>query len=79
MLLVDFPAGGHLSIEFVPDALDADEPRLGTWLELRAADPAGVMRRAIAAGVRQVHHPAHPYYLMAPGGQVFAIAAMDER
>jgi hypothetical protein len=35
MLVVDFPGGGHLSIEFVPEAPDADRPRLGAWLELR--------------------------------------------
>src|ERR1051326_1491888 len=29
MLVVDFPGGGHLSIEFVEDAPDDDRPRLG--------------------------------------------------
>jgi hypothetical protein len=75
MLLVDFPRGGHLSVEFRPDAPDEDgEPRLGAWLELRADDPAQTMSRAVDAGLPQVSHPGHPYYFMAPGGQVFTIA-----
>ena len=77
MLLVDFPGGGHLSIEFTDDAPDDDRPRLGAWLELRADDPAAVMRVALEAGLTEVKHPGHPYYVMAPGGQVFTIAPLD--
>jgi len=76
MLVVDFPGGGHLSIEFIEDAPDADRPRLGAWLELRAADPAATMRAALEAGLTEVQHPGHPYYVMAPGGQVFTIAPL---
>src|SRR5437773_12187110 len=39
MLIVHFPQGGSLSIEFTPDASDSEEPRLATWLELRALEP----------------------------------------
>ena len=74
MLLVRFPGGGHLSIEFIEDAPDDDTPRLGAWLELRAEDPEALMQAAVDAGLTQVEHPGHPYYLMAPGGQVFTIA-----
>jgi len=74
MLLVSFPGGGHLSVEFTDEAPDDDQPRLGAWLELRADDPAAVLRAALEAGLRQVQHPGHPYYFMAPGGQVFTIA-----
>jgi hypothetical protein len=74
MLLVRFPGGGLLSIEFIDDAPDDDEPRLGAWLELRADDPASLYQAAIDAGLLPVRHPAHPYYVMVPGGQVFAIA-----
>lgn len=74
MLLVKFPGGGHLSIEFTDDAPDDDQPRLGAWLELRADDPAAVLRTALDAGLHQVEHQGHPYYFMAPGGQVFTIA-----
>lgn len=74
MLLVSFPGGGHLSIEFTDDAPDDDKPRLGAWLELRASDPAAVLRAALDAGLTQVTHPGHPYYFMVPGGQVFTIA-----
>ncbi len=73
MLLVRFPGGGHLSIEFTGDAPDDDRPRLGAWLELRADDPAAVMQAALDAGLPRVEHPGHPYYFMAPGGQVFTI------
>jgi hypothetical protein len=47
---------------------------LGAWLELRAEDPAALLRAALDAGLPQVEHPGHPYYFMAPGGQVFTIA-----
>jgi len=74
MLLVRFPGGGNLSIEFTEDAPDDDQPRLGAWLELRADDPAAVLRTAVDAGLTRIEHPGHPYYFMAPGGQVFTIA-----
>jgi hypothetical protein len=74
MLIVSFPGGGHLSIEFTEDAPDDEQPRLGAWLELRADDPAAVLQAALGAGLTQVQHPGHPYYFMIPGGQVFTIA-----
>ena len=77
MLLVGFPDGGHLSIEFVPDAPDDEDGRLGAWLELRTSDPATMMRSAFDAGLKEVKHPGHPYYFMAPGGQVFTIAPLS--
>jgi hypothetical protein len=77
MLLVSFGDGGHLSIEFIEDAPDSNQPRLGAWLELRDEDPAGLMRRALEAGLVEVKHPGHPYYVMVPGGQVFTIAPLD--
>lgn len=73
MLIVRFPGGGSLSIEFVGHAADSEQPRLATWLELRTADPGGLMRAVLGAGLREVKHPGHPYYFMAPGGQVFTI------
>ena len=36
MLLISFPGGGHLSVEFTDAAPDDEQPRLGAWLELRA-------------------------------------------
>ena len=74
MLVVSFPGGGHLSIEFTDDAPDDEQPRLGAWLELRADDPAAVLQVALRAGLTEVKHPGHPYYFMIPGGQVFTIA-----
>ena len=75
MLVAKFPDGGALSIEFVDDAPDDDNQlRLGAWLELRADDPAAVMRAVMEAGFPEVKHPGHPYYFMAPGGQVFTVA-----
>ena len=35
------------------------------------------MRRALEAGLTEVKHPGQPYYVMAPGGQVFTIAPMS--
>jgi hypothetical protein len=74
MLLVRFPDGGYLSIEFIEQAPDADAPRLGAWLELRADNPEALLRAALEAGLTQVQHPGHPSSFMAPGGQVFTIA-----
>lgn len=74
MLVVRFPGGGALSIEFIDGADDSDEPRRAAWLELRADDPAALMRKVLGAGVPEVKHPGHPHYFMAPGGQVFTIA-----
>jgi hypothetical protein len=74
MLVVRFPGGGALSIEFIDIADDDDEPRRAAWLELLTADPAALMRRVLDAGVREVKHPGHSYYFLAPGGQVFTIA-----
>lgn len=74
MLVISFPGGGHLSIEFTDEAPDDEQPRLGAWLELRADDPAAVLQAALQAGLTEVKHPGHPYYFMIPGGQVFTIA-----
>jgi len=74
MLVVRFPGGGALSIEFIDAADDSDEPRRAAWLELRAAQPAELMHKLLRAGFREVKHPGHPHYFMAPGGQVFTIA-----
>ena len=74
MLVISFPGGGHLSIEFTDDAPDDEKPRLGAWLEVRADDPPAVLQAALDAGLLQVRHPGHPYYFMIPGGQVFTIA-----
>lgn len=63
-----------MSTEFTGDAPGDDQPRLGAWLELRAADPAAVIRSVLDAGFTQVMHPGHLYYFMVPGGQVFTIA-----
>jgi len=76
MLVVRFPDGGHLSIEFIENAPDDEEPRLGAWLELRAQDPASLFQSAVDAGLTPVRHPGHPYYVMIPGGQVFTIAPL---
>src|ERR1700751_1109253 len=74
MLVVSFPGGGHLSIEFTDEAPDDQQPRLDAWLELRPAAPAAVPQAALEAGLTEVKHPGHPYYFMIPGGQVFTIA-----
>jgi hypothetical protein len=31
------------------------------------------MRTVLEAGLKEVKHPGHPYYFMAPAGQVFTI------
>jgi len=78
MLLVRFPRGGSLSIEFADDAPDDDRPRLGTWLELQTDDPAGLVQKARDFGLPDVHHAGHLHYLAIPGGQVFAVALRAE-
>jgi hypothetical protein len=64
MLVVNFPGGGHLSIEFIEDAPDDTHPRMGAWLELRADDPAEAMRSALEAGLTELKHPGHRYNVM---------------
>lgn len=73
MLIVRFPAGGSLSIEFTSEAEDSDAPRFGTWLELRASDPTAVIEAVRRAGIAEVKHAGHPFYFLAPGGQVFTV------
>jgi len=71
----DHPSpAGPVSIEFVEEAPDDDTPRLGAWLELRAQDPKA-LQATLDAGLARVEHPGHPSTFMAPGGQVFTIAA----
>jgi hypothetical protein len=77
MLLIRFPKGGALSIEITPDADDSDEPRRAAWLELRSPDPPAVIDALRAAGIPEVKHPGHPFYFMAPGGQVFTVVQAD--
>jgi hypothetical protein len=60
ILVVTFPGGGHLSIEFTDDAPDDDHPRLGAWLELRADDPAVLLTTVLDAGLTELKHPATP-------------------
>ncbi|MGH3222602.1 MAG: hypothetical protein ACRDPY_28550 [Streptosporangiaceae bacterium] len=79
MLVVSFPGGGHLSIEFAADAPDDEQPRLGAWLELRADDPAAVRQAALDAGLTQVRHLGPPYYFMIPSGQVSRSPQRAER
>ena len=43
MLVVRLPEGGTISIEFIDNAADDDQPRFATWLELRTAEPAALM------------------------------------
>ena len=78
MLIARFSAGGSLSIEFVDAAPDSEEPRLGAWLELRTEDPEAAMRRVLDAGFREVKHPGHPHYFIAPGGQVFTVVPFPD-
>jgi hypothetical protein len=75
MLLVRFPDGGNLSIEFVEEAPDDDTPRLGAWAGAADRAPEALLQAALDAGLTRVWHPGHPYYFMAPGGQVFTITA----
>ena len=35
VLVVSFPGGGYLSIEFTDEAPDDEQPRLGAWLAAR--------------------------------------------
>jgi hypothetical protein len=37
-------------------------------------EAGGGMQAVLDAGLPEVRHPGHPYYFLAPGGQVFTIA-----
>jgi hypothetical protein len=56
------------------DARDNDQPRLGAWPELSAADPAAAMRAAFNARLTEVQRQATCITSWHPEGQVFTIA-----
>jgi hypothetical protein len=74
MLVARFPGSGNFEHRVHSRDPDDERPQLGAWLELRAEDPAGVMRTVLDQGLPEVKHPGHSHYFMAPGGQVFTIA-----
>ena len=76
ILVVRFPDGGSLSIEFTDQAPDHDTPGSGHGSSCAPGIPPPVMRDALDAGLPEVKHPGHPYYVMVPGGQVFTIAPL---
>jgi hypothetical protein len=44
----------------------------------RRAELAWCFETPLRCGpVRSIEHPGHPYYVMAPGGQVFTIAPLN--
>jgi hypothetical protein len=67
MLVVRLPEGGSISIEFIEDAADGDQPRFATWLELRTAEPDILMRTVLEAGLREVKHPRSSVLLRGTG------------
>lgn len=73
MLALRFPDGGALSIEFRPDAPDAQTATYGAWLEIRTPNLAALRQAVLDAGLSEVHHPGHEFYFSIPGGQVFAV------
>jgi hypothetical protein len=73
LLAFRFSGGGALSIEFTTDALDEKQARRGAWLELQTDNPPALKKRIIEAGLSEVKHPAHDFYFLAPGGQVFSL------
>ena len=74
ILAFSFPDGGSISIDFIDDALDAEQARRGAWLELPSADASAMQRRVLDAGFERDHCDAtRAFYFAAPGGQVFSI------
>src|SRR5207249_8515567 len=57
----------HVSISY---AVVCVKQRLATWLELRALEPNRAIDALRSARIREVKHPGHPYYFMAPVGLV---------
>src|SRR5213076_2787355 len=49
ILAFSFPDGGSISIDFIDDALDAEQARRSAWLELRSADASAMQRRVLDA------------------------------
>lgn len=73
MMIARFRQGGSLSIELTPEADDSDQPRFATWLELRATGAEALIDAIRKAGIPEIRHPGHPFYFVAPGGQVFTV------
>ncbi|MFN2450027.1 MAG: hypothetical protein ABR508_09635 [Candidatus Baltobacteraceae bacterium] len=74
IVLVSFPDGSALSVEFNADTPTQRSTLSGAWIEFRTADPQNVQRKLLDAGVEHFSHPASPHrYFRAPGGQVFRV------
>ncbi len=62
-----------VSVDFTPDALDAEQAGRGAWLEVSTDDPAALQRKVLAAGLARVDYPTGRFYFQAPGGQVWGV------
>jgi hypothetical protein len=79
MYAVHFENGVNLSMEFNEDGTSEEEIRKGPWFELKADDAEIIKQKALAFGLKQIHHPYTPFlYIQAPGGPVFRIVANGE-
>ena len=71
----DHPSpAGPVSIEFVEEAPTTTLPGWGRGWSCEPRIPKA-LHATLDAGLARVEHPGHPTTFMAPGGQVFTIAA----
>ena len=71
----DHPSpAGPVSIEFVEEAPTTTLPGWGRGWSCGPRIPKA-LHATLDAGLARVEHPGHPTTFMAPGGQVFTIAA----
>jgi hypothetical protein len=79
MYAVHFDNGVNLSVEFNEDGPSEEEIRKGPWFELKTDDAETLKKKALAFGLKRIHHPYTPFfYIQAPGGPVFRIVAHGE-
>src|SRR5476651_2156126 len=62
ILVIRFP-NSTVSVEFTEDALNEQQARRGTWLEVKPNDPAALKDKVLAEGLtRIVHHTSDRFY-----------------
>ena len=75
MDVFSFDDGSHVGVIFADEALDADQAKLGAWLEFIVDQPERVAGKLDALGVARVDYmdKSHSYH-QAPGGPIFRLA-----
>jgi catechol 2,3-dioxygenase-like lactoylglutathione lyase family enzyme len=76
---IKFRDGFFMAVLYQEGVSSAEELRNAIWLELRADEPAALVKRILDFGVHRIELPGAPHlYFQAPGGQVFRVVENGE-